>query len=65
MFILNHKVDIIYHAAAYKRVPIVQYHENIIMKESVTIFLEQRLFVMLQLNVARKKSELSYLQTKQ
>lgn len=28
--ILNHKVDIIYHAAAYKHVPIVQYHENII-----------------------------------
>lgn len=28
--ILNHKVDIIYHAAAYKHVPIVQYHENIV-----------------------------------
>lgn len=27
--ILNHKVDIIYHAAAYKHVPIVQYYENI------------------------------------
>lgn len=27
--ILNHKVDIIYHAAAYKHVPIVQYFENI------------------------------------
>tara|TARA_B100000768_G_C11283349_1_gene380119 strand:+ start:1035 stop:2942 length:1908 start_codon:yes stop_codon:yes gene_type:complete len=27
--ILNHEVDIIYHAAAYKHVPIVEYYENI------------------------------------
>ncbi len=27
--ILNHSIDYIYHAAAYKHVPIVEYHENI------------------------------------
>tara|TARA_B100000963_G_scaffold350154_1_gene360057 strand:+ start:4361 stop:6268 length:1908 start_codon:yes stop_codon:yes gene_type:complete len=36
--LINHKVDYLYHAAAYKHVPIVEYHENIIEGINNNIF---------------------------